>query len=92
MLPVVAVGWQQPKDPVTGAAALLFVAGVMNMLWVAAITILVLLEKVARKRIAYNPKGQVYWRKYYRGSSASDVMIMAPRMLAPVCLMNRRLR
>jgi len=27
--------------------ALLFVAGVMNMLWVAAITILVLLEKIA---------------------------------------------
>ena len=26
--------------------ALLFVAGVMNMLWVAAITILVLLEKI----------------------------------------------
>ena len=30
--------------------ALLFVAGVMNMLWVAAIAILVLLEKVASKR------------------------------------------
>jgi predicted metal-binding membrane protein len=30
--------------------ALLFVAGVMNMLWVAAITVLVLLEKVAPQR------------------------------------------
>ena len=28
------------------------------------------------QRIAYNQKGQVYWRKYYRGASASDVMIM----------------
>jgi tricorn protease len=27
------------------------------------------------KRIAYNPKGQVYWRKYYRGSYATDVWI-----------------
>jgi tricorn protease len=27
------------------------------------------------KRIAYNPKGQVYWRKYYRGAYASDVWI-----------------
>jgi tricorn protease len=28
------------------------------------------------KRIAYNPKSQVYWRKYYRGSYQSDIMIM----------------
>lgn len=28
------------------------------------------------KHIAYNQKGQVYWRKFYHGSSASDVMIM----------------
>jgi tricorn protease len=27
------------------------------------------------KRIAYNPKGQVYWRKYYRGSMQTDVWI-----------------
>jgi tricorn protease len=27
------------------------------------------------KRIAYNPKGQVYWRKYYRGAYATDVWI-----------------
>ena len=26
--------------------------------------------------IAYNPKSQVYWRKYYRGSNQSDVVIM----------------
>src|SRR5215510_6144239 len=26
-------------------------------------------------RIAYNPKGQVYWRKYYRGAFATDVWI-----------------
>ena len=35
--------------------ALLFVAGVMNMLWVAAITILVLLEKVAPQRWRLGP-------------------------------------
>ena len=28
------------------------------------------------KRIAYNPKSQVYWRKYYRGSFQSDIVIM----------------
>jgi tricorn protease len=28
------------------------------------------------KRIAYNPKSQVYWRKYYRGSYQSDIIIM----------------
>lgn len=28
------------------------------------------------KRIAYNPKSQVYWRKYYRGSYQSDVVVM----------------
>ena len=28
------------------------------------------------KRIAYNQKSQVYWRKYYRGSYQSDIMIM----------------
>ncbi|MFN2577701.1 MAG: S41 family peptidase [Pyrinomonadaceae bacterium] len=27
------------------------------------------------KRIAYNPKGQVYWRKYYRGAYATDVWV-----------------
>jgi tricorn protease len=27
------------------------------------------------KHIAYNPKGQVYWRKYYRGAYATDVWI-----------------
>jgi len=27
------------------------------------------------KRIVYNPKGQVYWRKYYRGAYATDVWI-----------------
>jgi tricorn protease len=27
------------------------------------------------KRIAYNPKGQTYWRKYYRGAYATDVWI-----------------
>src|SRR5437588_4973471 len=26
-------------------------------------------------RIAYNPKGQVYWRKYYRGAYQTDVWI-----------------
>jgi predicted metal-binding membrane protein len=35
--------------------ALLFVAGVMNMLWVAAITILVLLEKIAPQRWRLGP-------------------------------------
>jgi tricorn protease len=28
------------------------------------------------KRLAYNPKSQVYWRKYYRGSYQSDIVIM----------------
>ena len=28
------------------------------------------------KKLAYNQKSQVYWRKYYRGSYQSDVMIM----------------
>src|SRR5689334_18672303 len=28
------------------------------------------------KRIAYNPKSQVYWRKYYRGAYQSDVVVM----------------
>ena len=28
------------------------------------------------RRIAYNQKGQVYWRKYYRGAYSTDVMIM----------------
>ncbi len=27
------------------------------------------------KRIAYNPKGQVYWRKYYRGAYQTDVWV-----------------
>ena len=28
------------------------------------------------RRIAYNPKSQVYWRKYYRGSYQSDIVVM----------------
>lgn len=28
------------------------------------------------QRLAYNQKSQVYWRKYYRGSYQSDIMIM----------------
>jgi tricorn protease len=28
------------------------------------------------KRLAYNQKSQVYWRKYYRGAYQSDVMVM----------------
>ncbi|MEK6280039.1 MAG: S41 family peptidase [Acidobacteriota bacterium] len=28
------------------------------------------------KRLAYNPKSQAYWRKFYRGSSQSDVVMM----------------
>jgi tricorn protease len=28
------------------------------------------------KRLAYNPKSQVYWRKYYRGAYQSDIVIM----------------
>ncbi len=28
------------------------------------------------KRLAYNPKSQAYWRKYYRGSLQSDVVVM----------------
>ncbi len=28
------------------------------------------------QRIAYNPRGQVYWRKQYRGSNQSDIVIM----------------
>jgi tricorn protease len=28
------------------------------------------------KRLAYNQKGQVYWRKYYRGSYSTDIMVM----------------
>src|SRR4029453_15784236 len=27
------------------------------------------------RRLAYNPKSQVYWRKYYRGSAASDIVV-----------------
>ncbi|MEK6335573.1 MAG: S41 family peptidase [Acidobacteriota bacterium] len=27
------------------------------------------------RKIAYNPKGQVYWRKYYRGSFQTDVWV-----------------
>src|SRR5438132_8631619 len=29
------------------------------------------------KRIAYNPKGQVYWRKYYRGAYQTDDWVEA---------------
>jgi tricorn protease len=28
------------------------------------------------RRLAYNQRGQVYWRKYYRGSYQTDVMVM----------------
>ncbi|HYJ86946.1 MAG TPA: S41 family peptidase [Pyrinomonadaceae bacterium] len=28
------------------------------------------------KRLAYNPKSQAYWRKFYRGSNQSDVVVM----------------
>ncbi|HYN23997.1 MAG TPA: S41 family peptidase, partial [Pyrinomonadaceae bacterium] len=28
------------------------------------------------RRLAYNPKSQVYWRKYYRGATQSDIMVM----------------
>jgi len=28
------------------------------------------------RRLAYNPKSQAYWRKFYRGSAQSDIMIM----------------
>ncbi|MBA3572592.1 MAG: PD40 domain-containing protein [Pyrinomonadaceae bacterium] len=28
------------------------------------------------RRLAYNPKSQVYWRKYYRGATQSDVVVM----------------
>ncbi len=28
------------------------------------------------KRLAYNPKSQAYWRKFYRGSLQSDVVVM----------------
>ena len=28
------------------------------------------------QRLAYNQKSQVYWRKYYRGSYQSDIMVM----------------
>ncbi|HVG30953.1 MAG TPA: S41 family peptidase [Pyrinomonadaceae bacterium] len=28
------------------------------------------------RRLAYNQKAQVYWRKYYRGAMQSDVMVM----------------
>lgn len=30
------------------------------------------------KRIAYNQRGQVYWRKYYRGSYQTDVFVLDP--------------
>jgi len=28
------------------------------------------------KKLAYNQKGQVYWRKYYRGAYQTDIMVM----------------
>jgi tricorn protease len=28
------------------------------------------------QRLAYNPKSQVYWRKYYRGAAQSDIVVM----------------
>jgi len=28
------------------------------------------------KRLAYNPRAQAYWRKFYRGSNQSDVIVM----------------
>jgi tricorn protease len=38
------------------------------------------------KRLAYNQKAQVYWRKYYRGAMQSDIMIMdvAAKKFTPV--------
>ena len=38
------------------------------------------------KRLAYNQKSQVYWRKFYRGSYQSDIMIMdiAAKKFTPV--------
>jgi tricorn protease len=38
------------------------------------------------KRLAYNQKAQVYWRKYYRGANQSDIMIMdvAAKKFTPV--------
>ncbi len=28
------------------------------------------------KRLAYNPRAQAYWRKFYRGSNQSDIIVM----------------
>ncbi len=28
------------------------------------------------KRLAYNPRAQAYWRKFYRGSAQSDIVVM----------------
>ena len=28
------------------------------------------------KRLAYNPRAQAYWRKFYRGSAQSDIIVM----------------
>ncbi len=28
------------------------------------------------KRLAYNPRSQAYWRKFYRGSAQSDIVVM----------------
>lgn len=28
------------------------------------------------RRLAYNPKSHVYWRKYYRGANQSDIVVM----------------
>jgi tricorn protease len=38
------------------------------------------------KRLAYNQKSQAYWRKFYRGSNQSDIMIMdiAAKKFTPV--------
>src|SRR5689334_1531097 len=38
------------------------------------------------KRLAYNQKAQVYWRKYYRGAFQTDIMIMdiAAKKFTPV--------
>ena len=38
------------------------------------------------QRLAYNQKSQVYWRKYYRGSYQSDIMVMdvAARKFTPI--------
>ncbi len=50
--------------------ALLFVGGVMNVLWIAAIAILVLAEKVV-------PAGRVIWRTSGAGLFAGGAWLLA---------------